>query len=374
MKEPCESRNKLDLDQICLKIILPLFNHFDMTSNFGDDSVPNDMLHICLFKHVVASKFGIIQVYLPMLGWFNDKHCQSFDMNKDFTYMCKLSCNILMPSTSCDNILALYFMTFEVSHVPQLRSRKIDDIYIYNMYTLSLLLAIFQTKQRRGRLCFQEGEDDEDMTTLDTTKNIAYMHICEVISYKNYAIIYLCYPEQKYFTYFYFMPKCRMAEHLYEPRVMIKEEKMVGCYSRGPITSKDIIMCCSRSSLTSLLGQEKIESKSLTFLTQIRTAQTHLSQNDKNFFIRTPNWVILFLVESRFHMRSVPIGITLKFVRSEEILTKQSDVAAESESNYKSKGVASPPLGPMGLVRPRVSFRLSWDVLPPPWPPPLAPI
>ena len=41
---------------------------------------------------------------------------------------------------------------------------------------------------------------DEDMNTLDTTKNIAYMHICQVISSANYSIIYLCYPEQKYFT------------------------------------------------------------------------------------------------------------------------------------------------------------------------------
>ena len=116
-----------------------------------------------------------------------------------------------------------------------------DDIYIYNMYTLYLLLATFQIKQRRGRFCFQEGEDDEDMTTLDVTKNIAYVHICKVIYYKNYAIIYLRYPEQKYLTYFYFMLKCRMAEHLYEPRVMKKEEEMVGCYSRGPLTSKEII-------------------------------------------------------------------------------------------------------------------------------------
>ena len=68
-----------------------------------------------------------------------------------------------------------------------------DDIYIYNMYTLSLLLATFQIKQRRGRLYFQEGEDDEDMTTLDIT----YMYICEVISNANYAIIYLCHPGQK---------------------------------------------------------------------------------------------------------------------------------------------------------------------------------
>ena len=132
--------------------------------------------------------------------------------------------------------------------------------------------------------------------------------------------------------------------------------------------------CCSKSSLTSLLAQEKIESKSLTFWTQIRTAQIHLIQNAKNSFIRTLNWVILFLLGSRFHALSNTIGMTLKSVQSAELWTKQSDAAAESESNYKSKGVASPPLGPMSLVRPRVSFRQPWDVLPPPWPLPLAPI
>ena len=81
-----------------------------------------------------------------------------------------------------------------------------------------------------------------------------------------------------------------------------------------------------------------------------------------------------FLSESRFRALSNPTGFTFKFVRSVEILTKQSDTAAKSESNYKSKGVASPPLGPMSLVRPRVGFRLPWDVLPPPWPPPFSPI
>ena len=121
-------------------------------------------------------------------------------------------------------------------------------------------------------------------------------------------------------------------------------------------------------------GQEKIESKSLTFWIQIRTAQTYLTQNANNFFIWTPNWVILFLLESRFHALSSTIGITLKSVRSIELWTKQSDAAPESESKYKSKGVTSPPLGPIGLVRPRVSFRLPWDILPPPWRPPLAPI
>ena len=339
-KEPFESGNKSDLDQIRVKIVVPMFNHFDMTSNLGDGS--------------------------SRLGWFNDEHCQSFVTIKSFTYMCKLSCNIFMPSTSCDNILALYFMNYEsyssihVSYVRKLREVKMDDIYIYNMYTLSIFLPTFQIKQRRGRLYFQEREDDEDMTTLDTTKNIAYMYICEVISNANYATIYLCYPEQKYFTDFCAMSNSRCMGHLYNSHMKIREKEKF----RG----------CSKSSLTSLLGQEKIESKSLTFCIQIRTAQTYLTQNGKNSFIRTPNWVFLFLLETRFRTLSNPIGFTFKFIRSVEIPRKQSDAAAESESNYKSKGVTSPPLGPMSLVRPRVSFRLPWDVLPPPWPPPLAPI
>ena len=37
-KEPCESGNKSDLDQIHLKIVVPMFNHFDRTSNLGDGS------------------------------------------------------------------------------------------------------------------------------------------------------------------------------------------------------------------------------------------------------------------------------------------------------------------------------------------------
>ena len=191
-------------------------------------------------------------------------------------------------------------------------------------------------------------------------KNIAYIHICQVISSANYSIIYLCYAEQKYFTHFCVFSNCRCMGHLYNPHMKIGE--------------KEKFRLCSKSPLTSLLGQEKIESKSLTFCIQIRTAKTYLTQNGKNSFIRTPNWVILFLLETRFHTLSNPIGITFKFVRSIEISTKQSDAAAESESNYKSKGVTSPPHGPMSLVRPRVSFRLPWDVLPPPWPPPLAPI
>ena len=57
-----------------------------------------------------------------------------------------------------------------------------------------------------------------------------------------------------------------------------------------------------------------------------------------------------FLLETRFRALSNPTRFTFKFVRSVELQMKQSDVAAESESNYKPKGVASPPLGPMSLV------------------------
>ena len=51
-----------------------MFNHFDMTSNLGDDSISNALLHACLFKNVVACKFVASEVYSPMLGWFNDEH------------------------------------------------------------------------------------------------------------------------------------------------------------------------------------------------------------------------------------------------------------------------------------------------------------
>ena len=186
------------------------------------------------------------------------------------------------------------------------------------------------------------------------------MHICQVISNANYSIIYLYYPEQKYFTHFCLLSNYRCMGHFYNPHMKIRQKEKFEVYSK--------------SYLTSLLGQEKIKSKSLTFWIQIRTAQTYLTQNANNFFIRTPNWVILFLLESRFRSLSNPFGFTFKFIRSVDISTKQSDAAAESQSNNKSKGVASPPLGPMSLVRPRVSFRLPWDVFPPPWPPPLAPI
>ena len=110
---------------------------------------------------------------------------------------------------------------------------------------------------------------DEDMTTLDMTKNIAYMHICQVISSANYSIIYLCYPEQKYFTHFCVLSNCRCMGHLYNPHMKIRK--------------KEMFICCPKSSLTSLLAQEKIESKSLTFWIQIRTAQTYLIKTHTSF-------------------------------------------------------------------------------------------
>ena len=161
------------------------------------------------------------------------------------------------------------YLCIHVSYVQKSREVKMDNIYIYNMYTLSLLLATFQIKQHRGRLCFQEGEDDEDMTTLGTTKNIAYMHICQVISNANYTIVYLCYTGQKYSIDFCAMSNCRCIGHFYNPHMKIREKEKFGC--------------CSKSPLTSLLGQEKIESKSLMFWIPIRTAQTYLTQTPTTF-------------------------------------------------------------------------------------------
>lgn len=115
---------------------------------------------------------------------------------------------------------------------------------------------------------------------MDTTNNYTSIYISEVISNKNYAIIYLCYPGQKYFTDFYVMYNCRSIGHLYKSRVMIKQ--------------RDMIRCCKRSFQTSLWGQGKLETKCTTFWTQIRTAQTHLTSEGTNFYIRTLNWVNFF--------------------------------------------------------------------------------
>ena len=152
-----------------------------------------------------------------------------------------------------------------------------DDIYIYHVYTLSLLFDIFQDNQRRGRLYFQEGEDDEDMAIMDTTKNIINSSIFD------------------------------------------QEMKSI---QRG------MIVCCTRSYFTSLLAQEKIDTKSLTSWTQIRTIEIYPTSNSRRFYIRRPNWVILFSGDSLSRLVSNPIGFTFKFLLSVEILRKRCDPAA----------------------------------------------
>src|SRR4051812_25800892 len=145
-------------------------------------------------------------------------------------------------------------------------------------------------------------------------------------------------------------------------------------YQEMKSIQKGMIVCCTRSYFTSLWAQEKIETKSLTSWTQIRTAEIYPTSNSLRFYIRTPNCVILFAGESLSRVVFNPIGFTFKFLPSMEKSGKRCDPAAESESKSKSIGVASPPHGPKCLVRPRFSFRTPWDIFPPPWPPPFSPI
>ena len=80
---------------------------------------------------------------------------------------------------------------------------------------------------------------DEDMTTLDMTKNIAKMHICEVISNANHAIIYLRYPGQKYFTDFCAMSNSRCMGHLYNPHMKIREKEKIVSHQLGVSTGHE---------------------------------------------------------------------------------------------------------------------------------------
>ena len=126
----------------------------------------------------------------------------------------------------------------------------------------------------------------------------------------------------------------------------------------------------SRSSLTSPWVEEKLETKFFTFWMQIRTAEIYLTSNDDNFCIQTPNCVIIILLERGSRELSNPIGLTFKFVRSQKRRPKQYNIVAETGPDFQSKGVASPLIGPKGLVQIRVEFWVSWGVLPPPWLPP----
>src|SRR3954470_20438414 len=71
---------------------------------------------------------------------------------------------------------------------------------------------------------------------------------------------------------------------------------------------RGMIVCCTRSYFTSLLAQEKIENKSLTSWTQIRTAEIYPTSNSRRFYIRSPNWVILFSGDSLSRLVSNAIG------------------------------------------------------------------
>ena len=62
-----------------------------------------------------------------------------------------------------------------------------------NMYAaprFALLFDGFQVVESRGRLCFQEREDDEDMDTLDMSKYSLHEHIFQVISSTHIFIYY----------------------------------------------------------------------------------------------------------------------------------------------------------------------------------------
>ena len=134
---------------------------------FRSDFMPNSLLHDCLSIQVLASIFDTSLHCVPLLGWFNDEHCNIILMNKSFTYICKLSC-----VTCCWHMInhlrkhyQLYCCVTVI--VNNGRGIKTYDKYIYHAYTLSLLLACLQNKHRRGRLFFQEREDDEDIITSD---------------------------------------------------------------------------------------------------------------------------------------------------------------------------------------------------------------
>ena len=139
--------------------------------------MPNNLVHVCSnssalsctgFEHIVRCSWKPTNFYSPPLGWFNDELCTFDYMNKCFTSICKLCCNDLIWFLSCDNSSPSYFTrhanykSITLSYVEQIRQIKTDDIYIYHVYALSLLLVMFQKKHRRGRLYSQEREDDID--------------------------------------------------------------------------------------------------------------------------------------------------------------------------------------------------------------------
>ena len=98
-----------------------------------------------------------------------------------------------------------------------------DDIYIYHAYTLSLLLACLQNKHRRGRLYFQEREDDVDMVISDSPNYPSREHVYQVNSMKYYNMFYSVNRDKN--TSHIFV-SCQIAEKLYKPKVKMRRIHM----------------------------------------------------------------------------------------------------------------------------------------------------
>ena len=120
------------------------------------------------------------------------------------------------------------------------------------------------------------------MTTLDTTKNIAYMHICEVISSANYTIIYLCYPEQKYFTYFCVLSNCRCMGYFVQSTY---EDK-----GKGEVE----VLFKKSSHVTFGPREDRVQ---VSHVLDSDSDCTDIPDSKRQqLFLRTPNWMILFFV------------------------------------------------------------------------------
>jgi hypothetical protein len=120
-----------------------MFNHFDMTSNNGIAHTPRSLVHGHLSKHMVATNLESLNFYISMLGWFNDKRYNIYDPNMCFTYICKLGFNSY--SWNIVNYMLSYYAQYlcKPLNVKHMGRVKMDDIYIYHVHTLSLLLACF---------------------------------------------------------------------------------------------------------------------------------------------------------------------------------------------------------------------------------------
>jgi hypothetical protein len=184
-------------------------SRFDMTSNNNVDYGPNSSKH-SVFTHLESLHFCA-----KLLGWFNDEHYNL----QDNTFICKLSCDERWNMTS--KLLRYYnnYLCWTLN-LQKGKGVKMDDIYIYHVHTLFLLLACLQNKHRRGRLYFQEREDDMDMNTSDTTKYNTCIYIYQVISSTTFKIYYSII-RSKITTSVFLI--CRNKRDTYKPRVKMRD-------------------------------------------------------------------------------------------------------------------------------------------------------